>query len=189
MGRRAQVLIYRRISFRCVRSPQFYFVPFSHRLRFVRSFCTSSHIFFSFIVRCPAPETFHGPVERSADRLGERELALRDCVDASGFSLHLYWNISVLQAHISRGCVDGLLFGAGFLYWTCYPHGLPLPMLVKAQQTAPPPPATSGTPLKPDNPVTTISPGGTTATLIGEEGATLMTFVSPCSASGCPVVR
>jgi hypothetical protein len=54
-----------------------------------------------------------------------------------------------------------LLFGAAYVFWTYYPHGLPLP--TKAQEAtsippAPPPPATAGTPLKPDNPVTTISP-------------------------------
>jgi hypothetical protein len=59
--------------------------------------------------------------------------------------------------------LTALLFGAAFVYWTYYPHGLPLPTLVKAQQAAPaqpapPPPATPGTPVKPDNPVTTISP-------------------------------
>src|SRR5262245_36545849 len=59
--------------------------------------------------------------------------------------------------------LTALLFGAAFVYWTYYPHGLPLPTLVKAQQTgpaqpAPPPPAPAATPVKPDNSVTTISP-------------------------------
>ena len=59
--------------------------------------------------------------------------------------------------------LTALLFGAAFVYWTYYPHGLPLPTLGKAQeaapaQAAPPPPATAATPAKPDNPVTTISP-------------------------------
>ena len=59
--------------------------------------------------------------------------------------------------------LTALLFGAAFVYWTYYPHGLPLPTLVKPQQAAPaqpapPPPATAATPVKPDNPVTTISP-------------------------------
>ena len=39
--------------------------------------------------------------------LGERELAIRDCVGADSFCLHLGWNISILQAHIFRRCVDG----------------------------------------------------------------------------------
>jgi hypothetical protein len=59
------------------------------------------------IVRRPAPETFHGHVDQPANRLGERKLALRDCVGAFGFCLHLNWNISVLQAHIFWSRVDG----------------------------------------------------------------------------------
>jgi hypothetical protein len=39
------------------------------------------------LVRRPARETFHGHVDRPADQLGERELALRDCVGAFGFCL------------------------------------------------------------------------------------------------------
>jgi hypothetical protein len=57
--------------------------------------------------------------------------------------------------------LTALLFGAAFVYWTYYPHGLPLPTLAKQAapaQPAPPPPATAVTPVKPDNPVTTISP-------------------------------
>ena len=38
--------------------------------------------------------------------LGERELAIRDCVGAYSFCLHLSWNISILQAHISGRCAD-----------------------------------------------------------------------------------
>jgi hypothetical protein len=59
--------------------------------------------------------------------------------------------------------LTALLFAAAFVYWTYYPHGLPLPTLGKTQeaapaQPAPPPPATAAAPVKPDNPVTTISP-------------------------------
>jgi uncharacterized membrane protein YfcA len=57
--------------------------------------------------------------------------------------------------------LTALLFAAAYVFWTYYPHGLPLP--TKAQEaapipSAPPAPATTGTPIKPDNPVTTISP-------------------------------
>ena len=58
--------------------------------------------------------------------------------------------------------LTALLFAAAYVFWTYYPHGLPLP--TKAQEAAaplppaPPPPATTTTPIKPDNPVTTISP-------------------------------
>jgi uncharacterized membrane protein YfcA len=63
---------------------------------------------------------------------------------------------------IFRGAViTTLLFAAAYVFWTYYPHGLPLS--TKAQEAvptapAPPKPATAGTPMKPDNPVTTISP-------------------------------
>jgi len=61
----------------------------------------------------------------------------------------------------SGAVLTALLFAAAYVFWTYYPHGLPLP--TKAQeaapaQPAPTPPATAGTPVKPDNPATTISP-------------------------------
>ena len=44
-----------------------------------------------------------------------------------------------------RGCVlTALLFGTAFLFWTYYPHDLPLPTLVKGYN-----------PARPDNPATT----------------------------------
>ena len=33
--------------------------------------------------------------------------------------------------------LTALLFGAAFVYWTYYPHGLPLPTLGKTQEAAP----------------------------------------------------
>lgn len=60
----------------------------------------------------------------------------------------------------SSGVIAALLFAAAYVFWTYYQHGLPLP--TKAQEpaptAAPPPPATTSTPIKPDNPATTISP-------------------------------
>jgi len=47
--------------------------------------------------------------------------------------------------HTIRGCIlTALLFGTAFLFWTYYPHDLPLPTLVKGYN-----------PARPDNPVTT----------------------------------
>jgi len=59
--------------------------------------------------------------------------------------------------------LTALLFAAAFVYWTYYPHGLPLPTLGKTREAAPAQPArsvpvTAGTSVKPDNPLTTISP-------------------------------
>jgi hypothetical protein len=61
------------------------------------------------------------------------------------------------------GCVlTALLFATAFMFWTYYPHDLPLPTLVNAK-TAPttttlPPPAAA---TRPDNPVTTYPSSGT----------------------------
>jgi len=62
----------------------------------------------------------------SANRLVERELAICDCVGAYSFYLHLNWHSSILQAHIFRRCT-ALLFAAAYVFWTYYPHELPLP--------------------------------------------------------------
>jgi hypothetical protein len=86
----------------------------------------------------------HGEAGGPANRLGERKLELRRRVGASRFCLHLCWN-SPLAGHTVRGCVlTALLFGTAFLFWTYYPHDLPLPTLVKGYN-----------PARPDNPVTT----------------------------------
>ncbi len=67
---------------------------------------------------------------------------------------------------IFSAVLSALLFAAAFIFWTYYPHGLPLPTSIAGQK----PPATQGTlgvqapvgpvvpsaPAKPANPVTTI---------------------------------
>jgi hypothetical protein len=58
--------------------------------------------------------------------------------------------------------LSAVLFAAVFVFWTYYPHGLPLPTSVTAQKTAAPatpaasPRAAPSPPVKPDNPVTTL---------------------------------
>jgi hypothetical protein len=59
--------------------------------------------------------------------------------------------------------LSALLFAAAFVFWTYYPHGLPLPKSVTTKKTAvvptaPPTAAAPSTPVKPADPVTTISP-------------------------------
>ena len=62
-----------------------------------------------------------------------------------------------------------VLFTAGFIFWTYYPHKLPLPTSPTGQKTvvpaappAPPPaPAAPTAPTKPDNPVKDITPPST----------------------------
>jgi hypothetical protein len=60
--------------------------------------------------------------------------------------------------------LSAVLFAVAFVFWTYYPHGLPLPTTASAQKgsaapgtpAAPPPQAAPA--VKPANPVTTISP-------------------------------
>lgn len=62
--------------------------------------------------------------------------------------------------------LSAVLFAVAFVFWTYYPHGLPLPTSASAQKgsaapgtpAAPPPQAAPGAPVRPANPVTTISP-------------------------------
>ena len=62
--------------------------------------------------------------------------------------------------------LSAVLFAAAFIFWTYYPHGLPLPIAVTGQKTAipvpaapqPPAPVAPTVPVQPDNPVRTISP-------------------------------
>ena len=62
--------------------------------------------------------------------------------------------------------LSAVLFAAAFIFWTYYPHGLPLPTAAAGQKTVipvpaasrPPAPAAPTVPVQPDNPVRTISP-------------------------------
>ena len=60
--------------------------------------------------------------------------------------------------------LSAVLFAVAFVFWTYYPHGLPLPTSASAQKVAPgtlaapPPQAAPSAPVRPANPVTTISP-------------------------------
>ena len=53
--------------------------------------------------------------------------------------------------------LSALLFATAFMFWTYYPHSLPLPTSVKADK-APQTSHSPGDPMKPGNAVTTISP-------------------------------
>jgi hypothetical protein len=59
--------------------------------------------------------------------------------------------------------LSAALFAVAFVFWTYYPHGLPLPTSVSAQKAsvtpaAPPPQAAPSPPVRPANPVTTLPP-------------------------------
>lgn len=64
--------------------------------------------------------------------------------------------------HRGYGAVlSALLFAAIFVFWSYYPHGLPLPTRLEAPQPAvatTPKPAMPAAPVKPANPVTDITP-------------------------------
>ncbi len=53
-----------------------------------------------------------------------------------------------------------LLFAVIFVFWTYYPHGLPLPTSITGQKSTVTTvvPATPNTPQKPSNPVTDVTP-------------------------------
>jgi len=60
--------------------------------------------------------------------------------------------------------ISTVLFLAGFIFWTYYPHGLPLPASAVIQKTAAPapsPPPTPPPPAMPDNPVKDVAPPST----------------------------
>jgi len=56
--------------------------------------------------------------------------------------------------------LSAILFAAGFVFWSYYPHNLPLPTRLAPEQVAAPaaPAAAAPAPVKPLNPVRTISP-------------------------------
>jgi hypothetical protein len=58
--------------------------------------------------------------------------------------------------------LSAVLFVCGFVFWTYYPHGLPLPTTISMQKTATTPPAATpaapAAPQRPRNPVTDITP-------------------------------
>jgi hypothetical protein len=60
----------------------------------------------------------------------------------------------------SAAVLAAVLFAAIFVFWTYYPHGLPLPTSITGQTSpaAPVAPAASTVPQKPSNPVTDITP-------------------------------
>ena len=59
--------------------------------------------------------------------------------------------------------LSALVFAGLFVFWTYYPHGLPLPITLTVQKAAvapaaPPPSAAPAAPVRPRNPVTDITP-------------------------------
>ena len=63
--------------------------------------------------------------------------------------------------HMLGAVLSAVLFAAAFVFWTYYPHHLPLPTALtppKAAVTTAPVPAAPAAPTRPRNPVTDITP-------------------------------
>jgi hypothetical protein len=68
--------------------------------------------------------------------------------------------------HVLGAVLSAVLFAAAFVFWTYYPHHLPLPTALtppKAAVTTAPAPAAPAAPTRPRNPVTDITPPATPA--------------------------
>lgn len=72
----------------------------------------------------------------------------------------LIGTVLALKRSFPGAVLSALLFSAAFVFWTYYPHGLPLPTSVTAQKTPPAlaAPAAPSAPVTPANPVTPLPP-------------------------------
>jgi hypothetical protein len=70
------------------------------------------------------------------------------------FIATLIANVLSFGRRILGAVLSAVLFAAAFVFWTYYPHHLPLPTTL----TAPPAPAAPAAPARPRNPVTDITP-------------------------------
>ncbi len=77
------------------------------------------------------------------------------------FLAALIANILSFGRRFLGAVLSAVLFAAAFVFWTYYPHHLPLPTALtppKAAVTAAPAPAAPAAPVKPRNPVTDVTP-------------------------------
>ncbi len=77
------------------------------------------------------------------------------------FIAALIANILSFGRRIAGAVLSAVLFAAAFVFWTYYPHHLPLPTALTAPKTAattPAAPAAPAAPTRPRNPVTDITP-------------------------------
>lgn len=77
------------------------------------------------------------------------------------FIATLIANVLSFGRRILGAVLSAVLFAAAFVFWTYYPHHLPLPTTLtppKAAVTTAPAPAAPAAPARPRNPVTDITP-------------------------------
>lgn len=77
------------------------------------------------------------------------------------FFAALIGSVLAFGRRLMGALLSAILFAAAFVFWTYYPHHLPLPTALAPQKpaaTAAPVPAAPAAPVKPRNPVTDITP-------------------------------
>ncbi len=77
------------------------------------------------------------------------------------FLASLIANVLSFGRRFLGAVLSAVLFAAAFVFWTYYPHHLPLPTALtppKAAMTAAPAPAAPAAPTRPRNPVTDVTP-------------------------------
>ncbi len=84
------------------------------------------------------------------------------------FVANLVANLLSFNRRVLSAVLAAAVFAAIFVFWSYYPHGLPLPTSMAGQKSplttaAPAAPATPATPQRPRNPVTDITPPPSTS--------------------------
>lgn len=77
------------------------------------------------------------------------------------FLSSLIGSLLSFRHHLWGSALSALVFAAVFVFWSYYPHNVPLPTRLAdraAAQPAPPPPVTPAAPREPVNPVTDVTP-------------------------------
>ena len=76
------------------------------------------------------------------------------------FIAALVGNLLSFGRSVRAAVLSAILFAGLFVFWTYYPHGLPLPTTMTVQKTtvAPTVPAPTAVPVEPRNPITDITP-------------------------------
>lgn len=83
------------------------------------------------------------------------------------FLASLIGGVLAFGRHLLGALLSAILFAAAFVFWTYYPHHLPLPTALappKPAVTTAPAPAAPAVPARPRNPVTDITPPAAPAT-------------------------